>query len=119
AKIVRGMQSAAKDMTCGAVRTRILAAIAVSGESSDVPERELNQLVHTWWERQITPALNAGQESLTLDDTYPLFEMLHALRDNLNVDLRETSPHFFRDLSMLHLLSYYPASFPAGENEYR
>ncbi|MFN7996448.1 MAG: hypothetical protein U0Q18_22745 [Bryobacteraceae bacterium] len=119
AKIVRGMQASAKETSCAAARSRILASVAISGEASEIAEREMNQIVHNWWEGQIGPSLNAGREALTLDDTYALFEMLHVLRDNLNLDLRETSPRFFRDLAMVHLLSYYPASFPAGENEYR
>ena len=45
--------------------------------------------------------------------------MLHAVRDNVNVDLREDAPKYFQELPAYLLLSYYPAVFPAAENDYR
>jgi hypothetical protein len=56
---------------------------------------------------------------LPRDETYALFELLHVIRDNLNLELREAAPRFFKDLPIFLLLSYYPASYPAAENEYR
>ena len=53
------------------------------------------------------------------DDAYALWELLHAVRDNTNLDLRENVPHFFKDFPIEHLLSHYPATYPAAENEYR
>jgi len=44
---------------------------------------------------------------------------MHALRDNLNLDLRESARRSFADLPSLDLLSYYPAPYQAPENEYR
>ena len=46
-------------------------------------------------------------------------ELLHVMRDNINFDLRETFPTWFRDYPMIHLMAHYPAPFPASENEYR
>ena len=57
--------------------------------------------------------------ALPLDDSYALLEILHVVRDNCDIDLRDAAVQFFKDLPMVHLLSHYPASFPAGENEYR
>ncbi len=37
----------------------------------------------------------------------------------MNADLREDYPHYFKDLPLGHLLAYYPAAFPAAENEFR
>jgi len=37
----------------------------------------------------------------------------------LNVDLRESVPAFFKEFPIYHLMSHYPAPFPAAENEYR
>ena len=45
--------------------------------------------------------------------------MLHAVRDNLNIDLRESAPEYFKALPIYDLVSYYPATFPAPEGEYR
>ena len=49
----------------------------------------------------------------------PLWELLHAVRDNTNLDLRENLPRFFKDFPIEHLLSHYPATYEAAENEYR
>ena len=48
------------------------------------------------------------------DDAYALWELLHAIRDNTNIDLRETVPHFFKDFPIEHLLSHYPATYDAA-----
>jgi hypothetical protein len=50
---------------------------------------------------------------------YALFELLHAVRDNLNIDLRESAPAPFRELPASLVLGYYPSPYPAAENEYR
>jgi len=53
------------------------------------------------------------------DDAYALWELLHAVRDNTNLDMRESVPHFFKDFPIEHLLSHYPATLEAAENQYR
>jgi len=61
-----------------------------------------------------------GRKSLVArDEAYALWEFLHAVRDNTNLDLRENIPHFFKDFPIEHLLSHYPATYPSAENEYR
>jgi hypothetical protein len=119
AKLARGIQQSRRDSSVSAVRSRLLAAVALSGHLPDVPEREIDQVVRKWWEGEILPAINSGREAVARDDTYALMEILHAVRDNFNQDLREAAPQFFTDLPMVQLLSYYPATFPAGENDYR
>ncbi|HXM45582.1 MAG TPA: hypothetical protein VN924_30375 [Bryobacteraceae bacterium] len=119
AKIARGIQQSRRDTSVSAVRSRLLAAVALSGHLPDLPEREIAQVVHQWWEGGILPAINGGREAVARDDTYALMEILHVVRDNFKLDLREGAPQFFTDLPMVHLLSYYPATFPAGENDYR
>jgi hypothetical protein len=118
-KIARLIEQSRRDSSVTAVRARLLAAVALSGHLPGIPERELDQVVHHWWEGQILPAITTGREAPARDDTYALMEILHVVRDNLNQDLREGAPHFFSDLPMVQLLSYYPATFPAGENDYR
>src|ERR1039457_6741094 len=97
AKLARGIQQSRRDSSVSAVRSRLLAAVALSGHLPDVPEREIEQVVRKWWEGEILPVV----------------------RDNFNQDLREAAPRFFTDLPIVQLLSYYPATFPAGENDYR
>ena len=119
AKIARGIQLSRRDTSVAAVRSRLLAAVALSGHLPAVPENELSAVLHQWWRGAILPALKSGRLALTRDDSYPLMEILHAVRDNLIVDLREDAPQFFSDLPNVQILSYYPATYPAGENEYR
>ncbi len=76
-------------------------------------------MVHGWWEGRIVPGLKAGRDPLPRADYYALFEMLHVIRDNLNIDLRLGAPDYFKEIAQRQLLAYYPASYPAGENEYR
>jgi hypothetical protein len=119
AKLARGIQQSRRDSTVAAMRSRLLAAVALSGHLPDIPEQEIDQVVGKWWRGEILPAINGGREAVARDDAYPLMEILHVVRDNFNDDLREAAPVFFTDLPMVQLLSYYPAAFPAGENDYR
>jgi hypothetical protein len=119
AKLARVIQQTRRDSSVSAVRSRLLAAVALAGYLPDVADRELEQVVRKWWEVQIAPALNAGHLALPLDESYALLEILHVVRDNCDIDLRDAAVQFFKDLPMVHLLSHYPASFPASENEYR
>ncbi len=119
AKLARGIQQSRRDSSVSAIRSRLLAAVALSGHLPDVPEREIEQVVHKWWAGEVLPAILSGHEAVGRDDAYPLMELLHVVRDNFNQDLREGAPGFFRDLPIVQILSYYPATYPAGENDYR
>jgi hypothetical protein len=119
AKLAHAIQQTGRDSSVGAVRSRLLAAVALAGHLPEAANRELEQVVRKWWEVQIAPALNAGHLALPLDDSYALLEILHVVRDNCDLDLRDAATQYFKDLPMVHLLSHYPASYPAGENEYR
>jgi hypothetical protein len=44
---------------------------------------------------------------------------MHALRDNTNIDLRESYPKFFKEFPIEHLISHYPVVYEAPENDYR
>jgi hypothetical protein len=104
--------------TVAAMRDRVLAAIALSGHVAGLPERELRSAVQIWWRERIVPGLRGGWETVSRGELYPLAELLHAVRDNLFVDLREAAGLWFRDLPKYLLLSFYPVPFPAAENEY-
>ncbi len=100
-------------------RSRALAAIALGSQDGALAERELRQIVVTWFRNQVATALARGRDALPRAELYPLAELLHAVRDNLLIDLRESARPFFRVLPAAELLSYYPAPYPAQENEYR
>src|SRR5689334_3305519 len=119
ARLQKGLAEPAADAGVAAVRARALAAIALYDHVPQIPGRELNRIVHEWWEGKTVPALRAGRNVIARDDAYPLWELLHAIRDTANLDLRESYPRFFKDFPIEHLISHYPASFEAPENEYR
>src|SRR5580658_2394188 len=76
AKLARGIQQSRRDSSMSAVRSRLLAAVALSGHLPDIPEREIDQVVHKWWEGEILPAILSGREVFASDDTYALMELL-------------------------------------------
>jgi hypothetical protein len=98
------------------MRDRAFAAVILAGETG---KRELESIVKNWWRGEIAPVLKAGKFRYTREESHALFELLHAVRDNTNIDLREDAAKYFKELPAYHILSYYPATFPAPENEYR
>ncbi len=119
AKLAKAIEQPGRDHSVSAMRGRALAAIALADHQQELSERELGRLIRVWWRGEIAPALTSGKNVVARDDFYPLFEMLHAVRDNLNIDLRESAGAFFKSLPIYDLASYYPASYPAPEGEYR
>jgi hypothetical protein len=101
------------------VRSRVLAAVALFDHEPNTPQRELERIVRQWWLGRITPALKAGKPAVARDDAYALFELLHALRDNTTIDLRESVGQFFKDYPIEHLISYYPDVFAGPDTDYR
>jgi hypothetical protein len=118
ARLAKGIAETA-DTAIPAVRSRTLAAIALYDHVPETPPKALDAIVKQWWERRMVPALRGGKSVVARDDAYALWELLHAVRDNTNLDLRESVPRFFKDFPIEHLLSHYPATYAAGENEYR
>ena len=103
-----------------AARTRAFAAIALADHAdAAVTTRALEQIVRDWWRRSLVPELVSGRKLLSRPEVYALVELMHAIRDNLTIDVREGAGAFFMDLPAKLLLSYYPAVWPAPENEYR
>ncbi|HWQ55273.1 MAG TPA: hypothetical protein VN442_16425 [Bryobacteraceae bacterium] len=118
-KLRNGIEQTAADERLPAVNARVLAAVALAGHAPDPSAGVLERVVNGWWEGRIVPQLKGGRDPLPSADYYALFEMLHALRDNLNLDLRLSTAAYFKEIAFRHLLAYYPASYPAGENDYR
>ena len=119
ARLQKGIADTAADNSIAAVRSRVFAAIAIYDHVPQTPQRELERTVRQWWGGRMLPALKSGKSAIARDDAYPLWEMLHAIRDNTNIDLRETVPKFFKDFPIEHLLSHYPATFDGPDNQYR
>ena len=118
ARLQRGMAETAANDAIPAVRSRVMAAVALFDEVPQGPRQELERVVRGWWARKMAPELAAGRSAAPREDAYALYEMLHVLRDNTNLDLRESARTFFRAFPMEHLVSYYPAPYEAPENGY-
>ena len=101
-----------------ATRDRVLAAIAAA-DDAHAEENALREMVTNWWRVQTAPRLADGRLVVGTPELFALFEILHATRDNMKIDLREAAPDYFRELPKFQVLANYPAPLAAPENEYR
>ena len=118
ARLKNGIAATSSNDAVAAADARAMAAVALFDHVEQVPRAELEHVVRGWWVRKIAPELAAGRSAVSRDDAYPLYELLHVLRDNTGTDLREASTAFFRRFPTEHLVSYYPAPMEAPENDY-
>jgi hypothetical protein len=118
ARLQRGMADTASNDAIAAVRARVMAAVVLFDHVPQTPRKELESVVRGWWARKMAPELTAGRTVVPREDAYALYELLHVLRDNTNLDLRESARTFFRGFPTEHLVSYYPAPLEAPENGY-
>ena len=118
ARLQGGLRDTASNDAIAAVDARAMAAVALFDHVPQIPRQELERVVYGWWTKKMVPALAAGRGVVAREDAYALYELLHVLRDNTTVDLRESAPPFFRGFPMEHLVSYYPAPVEAPENDY-
>jgi hypothetical protein len=100
-------------------RTKTLAAIAISEARPEVAEKALKEVYEGFWKARFISGLRDGKLHVSNADAYPMLELMHAFRDNLNFDLRESLAPWFKDYPLIHILAHYPEPFPAAENEYR
>ena len=116
-RIIRLMRQRTGD-DISAARDRTLAAVAVADDSGSASEATLAAIVRQWWRAGVAPRLAHGDLIIAHADLYPLDEMLHAIRDNLRIDLRADVGDYFARLPLYELSSYYPAPFQEGSFEY-
>jgi hypothetical protein len=103
---------ASSPATVDGMRSRAFAAIVLEDHAT------LERIVKEWWRKQIAPGLVSGQRVISHAEAYPLMELLHAIRDNINIDLREDARPYFKDFAASRILSYYPPTYPAPENDF-
>jgi hypothetical protein len=116
-KLQRSLASPAPK-TLGEARNRVLAAIALSETQPDLAEKAIGEVFDGFWLGFIA-SLKGAKTRVPNADASALLELLHALRDNINFDLRDTFPAWFKEYPLIHLMAHYPPPFPASENEYR
>lgn len=109
AKIEKAIGPAREDLP--GQEARALAAIAIADHLKDQGESILKPLVEQWWRDGADQKISRGQE-------YPLLELLHAIRDNVTVDLRESAPQFFKDWPVDYLMGHYPAPLRGADNDF-
>jgi hypothetical protein len=99
-------------------RDRVLAWIALSDESH-AEEPLLRETVAQWWRVETAPKIEDGRITIAHYQLFALGEILHAIRDNVKIDLRLDAPDYFKELPKYQVLGNYPAPLAAPENEYR
>jgi hypothetical protein len=111
---------AAAPATVQEARNRVFAALAAADLDPAGSEKALRSVVEEWWKAKLVPQLKAGRQPFAnRDSIYALTELLHVIRDNLRIEMVEQAPAWFDQLSALQMLTCYPASYPAAENDYR
>ncbi len=58
----------------------------------DHGEAVLKKLIQEWWRGDIVKHLAKGEPAIPREQLYAFYEMLHCIRDNLRIDLRESAP---------------------------
>jgi hypothetical protein len=116
-KIQRGLAGPAD--TVQQQSARAMAAIAIADRLPDHGNGILKTLVVEWWRGQVIKRVESGRPAAPREQTYAMFELMHAIRDNLKIDLRESAPVYFRTLPIEDLAGHYPAALQTPENEYR
>lgn len=105
--IQQGLARPATTMETQAARA--LAAVALADKLPDAGNAALTDVAR-WWR---------AQTSFNREDLYPLFELLHAIRDNTKVDLRRSKSEYFTDLPINYVAAFYPAAHPGPDNDFR
>ena len=120
--LVRKLAGTLGDRTeqMAAVRSRVMAALAIADSEPQASQAYLKWAVEGWWKAKVIPRLKKDPAVFPKrEDLYAMTEFLHVVRDNLRADLREGAGQWFEDLGPMQMLSYYPRPWPAPENEYR
>jgi len=100
-------------------RDHILALIATADDPSHSEEAPLRDFIRQWWHAGFARELADGATVPPLSDEYALLEILHTVRDNLKIDLRDDAPDYFAHLPTYLVAANYPAPYRAPENEFR
>jgi hypothetical protein len=105
--------------TPAARRDRALGLIATADDAAHPEEAPLEELVKKWWRSGFVQSLANGAAAPPLSDYFALLEMMHAIRDNLKIDMREDALEYFSRLPIYLIAANYPAPYRAPENEFR
>jgi hypothetical protein len=119
AKLARAANEGRPVKTLADARAKIFAAVALTDAQPAVGQKALETVLDGFWNSSFIAALRNATTTVPNADAYAMFEILHVVRDNLNFDLRDTFPAWFKQYPLMHLMAHYPAPFPGSENEFR
>jgi hypothetical protein len=127
AKLERAANDPRPVKTLAEARAKIFAAVVLAGglsgaltEAQSAASRKALEMVFDgFWNGTFIASLRSAKATVRNADAYAMLEILHAVRDNLNFDLRDTFPAWFRQYPLLHLLAHYPPPWPGADNEFR
>ena len=121
-QLTNRLEGAANDprpvKTLAEARAKIFAAIAL-GAGLAGGQKALETVFDGFWNGTFISSLRSARAVVSNADAYAMLEILHVVRDNLNFDLRDTFPAWFKQYPLLHLMAHYPAPWPDAENEFR
>jgi len=111
ARLTKGIVEPAGAESIPSVRSRTLARDrAVRSRASGAERAGANRAAVVGGAHDQDPEIRS-RHHFRARDAYPLWELMHGLRDSTNIDLRESYPRFFKDFPIEHLMSHYPAIF--------
>ena len=119
AKLERAVNDPRPVKTLADARAKIFAAVVIAEAQPAASQKTLETVFDGFWNGSFIPSLRSAKASVPNADAYAMLEILHAVRDNLNFDLRDTFPAWFKQYPLLHLMAHYPAPWPGAENEFR
>ena len=122
-QLVAKLVSAASDprpvKTLAEARAKIFAAVVLTDAQPAAGAKALETVFDGFWSGNFIPSLRTAKSSVPNADAYAMLEILHVVRDNLNFDLRDTFPEWFKQYPLLHMMAHYPAPWPGSDNEFR
>ena len=98
--------------------TAALTAIAFADEWPG-SETALTAAFETRWRNEFLPALREGKLLGAAADRVAFLEMCHAVQHNLNLDLWNQAPAFFKQFPFSLLLEYYPPPVTIAGHRFR
>jgi hypothetical protein len=99
--------AAGRGLEAGAVRSAVLAAVAIADEWEQASQT-LSELIDGRWRGEIQPALLQGKTPDRAAELMAMLEMFHGVRHNLDLDLWSEADAVFRPLPRVEMLRYYP-----------
>jgi hypothetical protein len=119
ARLARAANGPGPVRTLAEARAKVFAAVALTDTQPAAGEKALEAVLDGFWDGSFIVSLRNANAAVSNADAYAMLEIMHAVRDNLNFDLRDTFPAWFRQYPLLHLMAHYPAPWPGSENEFR